>query len=192
MIKKLLVTILAASLVVSGCSSEGAAVNEGLEEDIELEDDQILIIGQVTEINGNEVTIALAEERSGGMSFGGEMPEGEMPEGEMPEGEMPEGEMPERGMSRGEMPEGEMPSGERPDFSQENAGDFSDGNNQSLKSYVLTGEERTIMIPVGTEVTTLLGTVSTFSRIAIDNTLKIVIETDEAGDETVVKVWIVG
>ncbi len=55
----------------------------------------------------------------------------------------------------------------------------------------MTGEEENLTIPVGTAVTTMLGTVTTFSRIAVDDTLKLIIEKDGNGDDVVVGVYIV-
>jgi hypothetical protein len=101
------------------------------------------------------------------------------------------------------MPSGEMPSGENtpskdmPEGGQgsrnEDSTDKSESQSQTqMTRYSLTGEETTMMIPVGTPVTTLLGTVTTFSRIAVDNTLKIVTEKNDAGEDTIVAIYIVG
>lgn len=63
-----------------------------------------------------------------------------------------------------------------------------DGQDRSL--YQLTGEEKTLLIPVGTAVTTPLGTQTTFTSIAVDDMLKLVVEEDGDGVETVTAVWI--
>lgn len=105
------------------------------------------------------------------------------PSGDMPSGDMPSGDMP----SGGDMPE----RGENSDNTD--SSDSSDNESQTqVTRYSLTGEETTMMIPVGTPVTTLLGTVTTFSRIAVDNTLKIVTEKNEDGEDTIVAIYIVG
>lgn len=52
-----------------------------------------------------------------------------------------------------------------------------------------TGEEKTILIPVGTTVTTKLGTKTTFSRLAAGNNIRILWETEE-DDEQLVGIWI--
>lgn len=98
----------------------------------------------------------------------------------------------------GDMPtSGNPPSGDMPDIggdsSDEDSSDKSDRESQTqVTRYSLTGEEMTMMIPVGTPVTTLLGTVTTFSRIAVDNTLKIVTEKNDGGEDIIVAIYIVG
>lgn len=101
-----------------------------------------------------------------------------------------------------EMPSGQMPSEERQskdmpsrggDSNDKGSSDKSENESQTqMTRYSLTGEETTMMIPVGTPVTTLLGTVTTFSRIAVDNTLKIVTEKNENGEDVITAIYIVG
>jgi len=94
------VLILCAALF--GC--QNTADNTGTTNEESTSEDGDSLYGQVESIDGNEVTLALAETPQGGNAMPeGEMPEGEIPEGEMPEGEIPEGEMPE------DMEEGQMP-----------------------------------------------------------------------------------
>lgn len=66
-------------------------------------------LGQITAIDGNVISIALAEKP--------EAPEGEAPVDEAPSGEKPDGQAPS-----GEAPTGEAPTGEKPD------GQAPDGN----------------------------------------------------------------
>ena len=61
-------------------------------------------LGQITAIDGNVISIALAEKP--------EAPDGEAPNGEKPDGQAPDGN---RGTPNGEAPAGEVPSGEAPD-----------------------------------------------------------------------------
>ncbi len=64
-------------------------------------------------------------------------------------------------------------------------------NMEDRVMYKLTDEVKTMMIPVGTEVVTKLETVTTFSRLAAGDTIKMLMEKD--GDtETILKIWIVG
>ncbi|MDO5294840.1 MAG: hypothetical protein Q4F05_19060, partial [bacterium] len=71
-------------------------------------------------------------------------------------------------------------------------GSSSDSSKQQDRTiYQLTGEEATITIPVGTKVTTSLGATTTFSRIAASDTLKLLMQTNDAGEQVVVGVWIV-
>lgn len=112
-------------------------------------------------------------------------------------GEMPsfaEGEMPS--FARGEMPsfaEGEAPGGNVQNGSgggQGFRGGIQEADGQDRSLYQLTGEEKTLLIPVGTAVTTPLGTQTTFTSIAVDDMLKLVVEEDGDGVETVTAVWI--
>ena len=61
-------------------------------------------LGQITAIDGNVISIALAEKP--------EAPDGEAPNGEKPDGQAPDGN---GGTPNGEAPAGEIPSGEAPD-----------------------------------------------------------------------------
>lgn len=63
-------------------------------------------LGQITAIDGNVISIALAEKP--------EAPNGEAPTGEAPSGEKPDGQAPDGngGAPNGEAPTGEAPSGE--------------------------------------------------------------------------------
>lgn len=145
----------------------------------------------------------------------GEMPEGmEMPDrsqmSEMPEGiEMPDvsqmGEMPE-GM---EMPDasqmGQMAEGaEMPDRSQ--GGNRGQGMNRGQQAsssgsedtfvyeettYTITDESVTTYIPVGTVVTTKLGTETTFSRLAAGDYVAFVVENDKE-EQVIMAVYIIG
>ena len=73
-------------------------------------------LGQITAIDGNVISIALAEKP--------EAPNGEAPTGEAPSGEKPDGQAPDGngGAPNGEAPTGEAPSGEKPN------GQTPDGN----------------------------------------------------------------
>lgn len=119
-----------------------------------------------------------------GTSSGGAMPSG---------GEAPSGNA---------MPTNEATSdaGSMPTDKDENAESSSSDSESSDKAqsqmqvtrYTLTGEEMSATIPVGTPVTTLLGTVTTFSRIAVENTLQIVTEKNSEGEDVIVAIYIVG
>lgn len=243
--KRMISIFLVTAFVLTGCgTSKTGTTNAAVEGDLELEANQSLLIGQVSTINGNEITLALAEEvdmssmqgnrgnkgsssstsdpsatidpnatqspsqESGKGGFGGQRPDrgtsSDSQQGsttnetagtnttDSSSAQMPSGDMPS-----GDMPGGDMPSGDKPsdDSSSQNTtgtDTSSDSSKQSRVMYTLTGEEKTMLIPVGTPVTTLLGTVSTFSRIAVENTVKVVVETNDAGEEVIVAVYIVG
>lgn len=267
--KRILSVFLIMTLVLSGCSKSSGTTNAAVDGDLDLTDNQTLLIAQVSAINGNEITLALAEEvdmssikgnrgdssatidpdatvdpnatqnPDGQSGFGGQkgqgrpsrgdsssttdststdstttgtadntaaagsnanagqMPGGDMPSGDMPSGDMPSGDMPSGGMPNGDNSSGastDSTSGQSGTSNKSNDTDStnSDSSKQSQTMYTLTGEEKTMLIPVGTPVTTLLGTVSTFSRIAVENTVKVVVETNDAGEEVIVAIYIVG
>ena len=203
----MILTAVIASMLLTACSGKTADADSTAKSEINLEEGQSLIIGQVTAINGNEVVLALAEETDMQENSRGEMPsfaEGEMPSfagGEMPSfagGEVPrfaEGEKPS--FAEGEMPsfaEGEALGGNVQNGSgggQGFRGGIQEANGQNRTFYQLIGEEKTLLIPVGTAVTTPLGTQTTFSSIAVDDMLKLVVEEDIEGGETVTAIWIV-
>lgn len=145
----------------------------------------------------------------GGMPGGGNFGGGEMPDmsqfggGEMPDmsqfggGEMPDmsqfgnGEMPDFGnfdpnSSGFSFPgQREGSEGNRPEKAEEETFTY-DG-----KTYSVTSGSETIIIPVGTEVTTKLGTKTTFSRISAGDYLAIVTEAVD-GEITIMSVYIIG
>lgn len=132
------------------------------------------------------------------------MPEGEMPS-DMGNRSMPEGEMPSD-MGNRNMPEGEMPGGmeqgamsAESDKSEDSSSKAENGNVDKGKEdvqrnkimYTLTGEEETTLIPVGTTVTTQLGTTTTFSRLAAGDMIKLLVEKDKDGEAVIVGIWMI-
>lgn len=154
--------VLLSLAMMTGCSgdkasSEAPAQENTTQTEYVMQDGDTQVTGEVTEIVGNEVTLALGEvaesdkgNRGGEKPADGEtteMPDGaEMPEGGFESGEMPEmsdgAEMPEGGFGNGEMPEMpdgmEMPEGgfgggEMPDGMEMPEGGFDGGNKGSMK-----------------------------------------------------------
>ena len=82
----------------------------------------------------------------------------------------------------------------RPDRGDRNdqEGSQNGGQNSNQTMYTLTGESVTTMIPVGTVVTTQLGTETTFSRLAVGDMLRIKVTTNDAGEQVILAIWIVG
>ncbi len=161
---------------------------------------QTQIVGLVTEIFGNSLTLQVGEAEGGimlggGGASGGERPQGE--DGEMPEdfegGERPQGEdgeMPE-GFEGGERPQGgdgEMPEdfegGERPSGSGDGANAGGAGmagatEEQDFSEIItLTDEEVSYTIPVDAPVTQS-GTEMTFSQITKDMYISISLDENE-------------
>lgn len=189
-------------------------------EEIKVGENQSLVIAQINQIDGNEITYAIAKEadflqnRSGEKgnssteenkdsqdndrekrdndNFGGRqnMPEGSMPQGERP-GDMGEGSMPQREQSN-DMNKGAMSSDKTEDSSEGQEGESDKKNTQRNKvMYTLTGEEETTLIPVGTTVTTQLGTTTTFSRLAVGDMIKLLMEKDKDGKDVIVGIWMI-
>lgn len=168
------------------------------------ESGQEIIFAKLNSVKGNEITYTVAEEAGdtadteerGGKR--GDTPMGERPEGEnaeMPQmgeapmggrGERPEGENQEE---MGEAPAGER--GERPEGGMPFQNSVADTFTYENVTYRLTEETVTAQIPVGTEVTTKLGTVTTFSRLAAGDYVALVVETS-GEEQTIVAVYIVG
>ena len=168
---------------------------------------QEVVIAQITSIKGNEISYVVAEEviteevqssedtkvETKEESAQSQRPQSQGAQGERPsrgEGERPSfdgGEMPSwGGQGRGEMPSrGQQGSSSASSRSETNQ--FTYDN----KTYRIGSESITTYIPVGTDVTTKLGTVTTFSRLAADDYVALVIEKD--GDEEVIAaVYIIG
>lgn len=175
---------------------------------------QEVVIAKIISIKGNEITYVVAEEVNDEETRGGteakeeaeqrQQPQGERPsfgEGERPSfgGEMPDmSQMPSRGQQGGEgMPNrGGQGRSEMPSRGQQGGGSRSSrgGTNQFTydnKTYRIGNESITTYIPVGTDVTTKLGTVTTFSRLATNDYLALVIEKD-GDEEVIVAVYIIG
>lgn len=90
---------------------------------------------------------------------------------------------------RPQMPEGE--SGERPQMPTGESNEMpwmqENGTENNIK---VSGETVTVQIPVGTQVTTRLGTVTTFSRLAAGDNIKMLVQ-EEDGEQVILKIWIV-
>ena len=203
--KKIIIPVLCLLLLLAGCIFLRVKKGENtkqVEEEIHLKQGQSLVYGQVASIYGNEITYYVKEQQISEITEGSKEKETEeseerkerpqFEEGEMPQwgnGEMPqfeEGEMPQWG--NGEMPqfeEGEMPQwgeGERPQM--------PGGERQQEEEMMLTEEKVTVQIPVGTKVTTRLGTETTFSRLAAGDNIKMLVQ-EENGETVILEIWIV-
>lgn len=58
-------------------------------------------------------------------------------------------------------------------------------------TYAETDETGQMQIPVGTQVETKLGTVTTFSRLAGGDRIKMLLQKDDSGSDVLLKIWIV-
>lgn len=251
--KKSIALLLLMCMVLAGC---GKTSTESGSDEVVPAENQSLKYGQVTKINGNEITIALAKEVSASdmqsqrgnknngasapsatgdanASAGGTQPsndtsqQGSAPSGEnAQQGTAPSGDPSQGGgapggdgtAGGGTPPDmnggggrGDMSSSDSSTDSQnapsasgstdtsssdrqnktDKGSSSSNDSTQNRVMYQLTGEEETLTIPVGTAVVTSLGTTTTFSRIATDDTLKLLMQKNDAGEEVIVGVWIV-
>jgi len=196
-IARCLFLMLAGGIFLCGCQKQETETANSTEstEEIKLEKGQSWVYGQIASINGNEMTYYIMEEETDSddieesekttekaeTSERGERPQ--MPEGG-PNGEMPEGfegerpKIPEGGF-KGEMPEGF--EGERPKIPE---GGFN------RESRVKEEKTVTVQIPVGTKVTTRLGTETTFSRLAAGDNIKMLVQEND-GQQEILEIWIV-
>lgn len=161
---------------------------------------QEIVYAGLTGVKGNEITYQVAQEATtdGNPSMGEEvLQDGGKSDGRGdPGGEMPQ--MPDTGERNGEMPErGEMQGGRMSGFGNgmTQAVEAMDAVAESFTYdgtvYELTGETVTTLIPVGTDVITKLGTVTTFSRLAAGDKVALVVEEDD-GAQIITAVYIVG
>lgn len=167
------------------------------EDEIVVKENQILITAQINQINGNEIVFQKAEEIQ--IS---EMPsekarqqeaDGSQSDNQKAEGRMKNAGIPERaegGAGNGQVSEGINESEPNNNTSNRNQG--KENENEERTMYSLTGEEETMLIPVGTTVTTQLGTTTTFSRLATGDMIKILLEKDENGKDVIVGIWMIG
>lgn len=93
-------TIAPESTTEQGTVEQNAATESG-EEKVES------YLGQITAIDGNVISIALAERP--------EAPDGEASVGDAPSGEKPDGQAPDGEKPTGEVPSGEAPDGQKPE-----------------------------------------------------------------------------
>jgi hypothetical protein len=128
------------------------------------------------------------EEASGNMPSG-DRPSGEEAIGDMSGGDMLGGEEAIGDMSGGNMPGGDRPSEEEIDATEENQNGSSTAS--STTTYIETDESVTLLIPVGTSVTTKLGTVTTFSRLAAGDLIAMVVEEQSDGSFVIISIEIV-
>lgn len=154
---------------------------------------QEVVIAKITQIHGNEITYTVCEEVEQKQQEEKPSDEKQSPftDGDRPSGR---GERPEGMPNMGEMPEGmpQMPEGmEFPERGQQMTAASEDTFVYDDKTYTLTEEAVTTYIPVGTVVTTKLGTQTTFSRLAADDYVALVVE-GKGDEQMIMSVYIIG
>ncbi|MCM1023877.1 MAG: hypothetical protein NC395_07435 [Prevotella sp.] len=193
--------LLAAAVMLAGCtenngSAEGNASADTVSQtEYVMRDGDVLITGEVTQIVGNEVTLALGDVSESGPSRGEngnephEMPNGEnFPkmggDGEMPQ--MPDGVDFSQMGENGEMPQ--MPNGvdfpqmggDGEDFSRRNGGG-RDGQGRGKGSSVSiekSGETNSYIIPVGMTVKGASGRNTDYSAVSAGMALQLTLNSE--------------
>ena len=115
-------------------------------------------LGQITAIDGNVISIALAEKP--------EAPEGEAPVGEAPSGEKPDGQAPDGngGAPNGEAPTGKAPNGEAPN------GQKPEKDMLDEMTLTLSGDTMTITVNDDT-IITIDGEDATLDELQVGDTV---------------------
>lgn len=117
-------------------------------------------LGQITAIDGNVISIALAEKP--------EAPDGEAPNGEKPDGQAPDGN---GGTPNGEAPAGEVPSGEAPD------GQKPEKDMLDEMTLTLSGDTMTITVNDDT-IITIDGADATLDDLQVGDTVSFFLDGD--------------
>ena len=146
-------TIAPESTTEQGTVEQNAATESG-EEKVES------YLGQITAIDGNVISIALAEKP--------EAPDGEAPSGEKPDGQVPDGN---GGASNGEAPAGEVPSGEAPD------GQKPEKDMLDEMTLTLSGDTMTITVNDDT-IITIDGADATLDDLQVGDTVSFFLDCE--------------
>ncbi len=196
--------IIACITVLSGCEKDGK--NSGMTQkkipanavvtEYIMQEGDTQIVGEVTQIVGNDVTLALGELAENGteggippvpqngekLQFDTENDEAsKMPQdGENPQ--MPEGGFPDMGDGDfSNMPEGGFPNMDGGDFPDINSGEASEFQVKGRKASVSvkkSGETGTYIIPVGMTVSGASGRNNDYSAISAGMTMRLTLNSD--------------
>lgn len=180
-----IITLTVGCMALSGCSQPENAdadartetsseAGRGNQNGEDIQANENAVFGKVTAIEGDAVTIALAEmpereERPGGEAPGQERPDGEAAEGERPDADQEGTEEQPPELPEGAEPgDGEAPDGERPEG----------GGSMEL---ALTGEEQTVNV---TDATTYMinGEEGTLEDLQVDDIVTITLADDETAE----------
>jgi len=208
--KKILITaiVLAVIVLIVGIILLKKFVFTTEDEDtvtIEVDDDQTLEYGYISELVGNEMVYYVVEATEGSTESAQTEESMQGGPGEMSSGDaaggmeamsadggmeaMSEDAATDMAAGSGEMPSGgaDMAAGSGDATSESD----TEESTESEITYTLTDEMISVTIPVSADVTTKLGTVTTFSRLAVGDLIAIVYEADEDGNNVIVAIYIV-
>ena len=188
--KKLIAAALAVVMIVAqtSCSKKSD------------KDDNEYIYGQIESVSGNDVTLEIvnyneksddseSDDTSDSDSSGSKRQRGNFKPEDF-DGSLPDGFDPEKF------------AGKRPGSDDSDDSDNSGSSKRSRplgmskqggsknSNYTLTGEKKEIRIPVGVSVTTSSGVKSSFDALKKGDIIKLSVEKDSSGSETVKEVWI--
>ena len=198
--KKRIIFCILTLLVIGGCGGyyymqSVKAADESDEIVIDVADNQSIVYGEIKNISGNDITYTVMNKVEASTEASTEAAgqiQGDAPAtkmnaetvtGEMSTEEVTGAMSTEEGGSMPQMSTDE--SGAMPQMS----GDTSETT--TADTYVATEEEVSTTIPVGTDVTTKLGTVTTFSRLSTGDIIEMIVEKD-GDDSQIISIWIVG
>ena len=147
-------------------------------QEIVLEEGQKLLYAKITSISGNEMDYTVLEAQTIDL---GEMGNGRNGAAQDAGGRSSDGEMPSS--------DGELSDKQSRKSSREKSN--ADTQNRTMTTYTETGKTGQIQIPVGTDVETKLGTITTFSRLSNGDTIRMLMQKSDNGSEDLLKIWIV-
>lgn len=184
--------IIANITVLSGCEKDGknsGMPRESMPENATvteyiMQEGDTQIVGEVTQIVGNEITLALGNLIENNTEKDMQkIPQFDTENGDAPQ--MPQdGDMPKFDMENGEapqMPEGGFPNmdgGNFPDMNSDEASGSKRGGRKSSVSVEKSGETGTYIIPVGMTVIGASGRNSDYSAISAGMTLRLTLNSD--------------
>lgn len=204
-INKKILVLAAAALCVAAVSLAAYVLmsrNADEKEEVSVGDNQRMVYGYLTSVLGNEISYTEVEasvaeamiERQENAADA-EKTDGENNSKTGQENAADDnGEQNSRGRFQdnagGTPPDMSARQGENPP-DMENSQTEGRKQNAQNSSGMGGGESITTLIPVGTVVHTTTDTETTFSRLAAGDLVKLLLETTEEGEETIVEIWMV-
>ena len=155
-------------------------------QEIILEEGQELLYAKITSISGNEMDYTVLEAQTNDLE---EMGNGRNEAAQDAGGRSSNGEMPS-GNQNGNMANSATPSDEQNKKASKEKS-TADIQNKTMTTYTETGKTGQIQIPVGTDVETKLGTITTFSRLSNGDIIRMLMQKADNGGEDLLKIWIV-
>ena len=155
-------------------------------QEIVLEEGQELLYAKITSISGNEMDYTVLEAQTIDLE---EMGNGRNGRDQDAGGRSSDGDMPSGNQNRN-MADSTTPSDDQNRKSSRETSN-ADAQNRTMTTYTETEKTGQIQIPVGTDVETKLGTITTFSRLSNGDTIRMLMQKSDNGGEDLLKIWIV-